>query len=57
MDKINYINELTVHDVRLILDIWSDRIMIWNPNTRQCDDVESVSMNGCAIQINLAEDP
>ena len=50
------INALTLHDVNWILEIFKDRILVWNRGSGELTEVQEIRINGTAIQITTGFD-
>lgn len=50
------INAMTLHDVRWILDIFRDRILIWDPKHSTLVECGEVDINGTALQLRAGTD-
>lgn len=50
---IQFTNELSLTDLEFILRVWQDRISIWNPNTRQQDEIHDIWINGTAVELGI----
>ena len=61
-ERLTMIRDLSVNDVILILNVFADRIMVFDPSADDgkvvgvVHDVDDVTANGTAIQINLKKD-
>ncbi len=53
---IKQVNDLTLQQVEFILNVWKDRISIWNPNTRSQDVIDEIWLNGTAIELGIPEE-
>lgn len=53
---IEMMTDLSLKDVEFILNVWKDRISIWNPNTRDEHTVEDVWINGTFVELGIPKE-
>ena len=57
-ELINISNNLSNKDLRFLIEINWNRIMVWNPQDKTCYDLDDEApscLNGSQVQINLKE--
>lgn len=53
----SYVRTCEVADLAMLVDEIRERdvLLVWNPNTKSLDGVDSVSINGGSLQFNIRE--